>query len=364
MVYKIWTTGGTLNNDAEKKPSATTDQTVVELPVSRANANNGDGPDSTPDAKPVTKKKRIKGVGVALGGGAARGWAHIGVMRALDDAGVPVSMIAGTSIGALVGGCYLAGKLDELEEFARSVSRRTILRFMDFSIGSSGLIAGDKLAERLQNAIGDMNIEDLDRRFVAIATDIHSGNEIWLETGNMAKAIRASYALPGVFEPIVHLGRDMVDGALVNPVPVSACRAYEQKVVIAVNLGGASFGRSAVIRSPSLQEEMPDDEGKHYTPEPTSWLPFLGSKDGRKAARENRLGVTGVMMEAFNIIQEKIVRSRLAGDPPDFTIRPDLDNIGLADFHKAEEAIAIGYMVTATKISALEASGLRNALEG
>ena len=184
-----------------------------------------------------------------------------------------------------------------------------------------------------------------------------------LETGNLARAIRASYALPGVFEPIVHLGRDMVDGALVNPVPVSACRAYEQKVVIAVNLGGASFGRSAVVRSSSLQEAMPDEEEQHYTPDPTSWLPFLGSRDGRKAARENRLGVTGVMMEAFNIIQEKIVRSRLAGDPPDFTIRPDLDDIGLADFHKAEEAIAQGYMVTATKISALEASGLREALE-
>ena len=210
---------------------------------------------------------------LALGGGAARGWAHIGVMRAIDEAEIPVSMIAGTSIGALVGGCYLAGKLDELEEFARSITRTNILRYMDFAFKASGLITGKRLADRMDSEIGHLNIEDLDRRFVAIATDIVSGSELWIENGSLSQAIRASYALPGVFQPVNHFGRQLVDGALVNPVPISACRAFEERIVIAVNLSSDIFGRSSVVRSPTLSN-IQYEEDVDETPN-ASWIPFV-----------------------------------------------------------------------------------------
>ena len=304
------------------------------------------------------------GIALALGGGAARGWSHIGVLRAIDEANIPISMIAGTSIGALVGGCYLAGKLDELEEFARSITRRNILKYVDFAFRASGLISGVRLAERMENEIGHLNIEDLDRRFIAIATDIKSGNEVWLENGSLVSAIRASYALPGVFEPVQHFGRHMVDGALVNPVPVSACRAFEQKIVLAINLSSGVFGRSAIVRSSSFpeQEEAEADQidGNSGL---SSWFAFSKNQSSISAQKRSRLGLTGVMIEAFNIIQDKIVRSRLAGDPPDFTIRPQLNGIGLADFHKAEEAIEQGYAVAQMKLKTLEENGLREALE-
>ncbi len=298
--------------------------------------------------------KETPGIALALGGGAARGWAHIGVLRAIDEAQIPVSMIAGTSIGALVGGCYLAGKLDELEEFARSITRWNVLRYMDFAVRASGLISGKRLADRMDDQIGQLNIEDLDRKFIAIATDIASGSEIWLEHGSLAEAIRASYALPGVFQPVEHFGRQMVDGALVNPVPVSACRAFEEPIVIAVNLNSDVFGRSSVVRSKTLSNKQAckelDDVGAENN---TSWIPFL---TGQTSVEETRLGVAGVMIEAFNIIQDRISRSRLAGDPPDFTIRPRLTGIGLSDFHKADEAITLGYELSRVKLAELQES--------
>lgn len=306
------------------------------------------------DSKPDFEKPAIA---LALGGGIARGWAHIGVMRAIDEAGIPVSMIAGTSIGALVGGCYLAGKLDELEEFARSITRTNILRYMDFAFRASGLISGSRLADKMDGEIGDINIEDLDRRFVAIATDIQSGSEIWLENGSLSQAIRASYALPGVFQPVEHFGRQLVDGALTNPVPVSACRAFEERIVLAVNLSGEVFGRSSVIRSSTLAN-LPEKETEDSAEE-NSWLSLANMLSN---SSQSRLGITGVMIEAFNIIQDKIIRSRLAGDPPDMMIRPKLDQIGLSDFHKADQTIELGYEVARIQLASLEEthfSGLR-----
>lgn len=340
---------------------------IVEFPASTQGSHASEGNTSeniSPQEIPKPAVKPGNGIALALGGGAARGWSHIGVLRAMDEAKIPISMIAGTSIGALVGGCYLAGKLDHLEEFARSITRRNILRYMDFAFRASGLISGVKLAERMEDEIGDLNIEDLDRRFVAIATDIHKGNEIWLENGPLVAAIRASYALPGVFEPVEHMGKLMVDGALVNPVPVNACRAFEQKVVLAVNLSSEVFGRSSIVRSSSISntkfESVAPLEADTAL---SSWFTFANAQKMTSSKNRSRLGVTGVMIEAFNIIQDKIVRSRLAGDPPDFTIRPQLKGIGLSDFHKADEAIQQGYQVTKMKLASLEESGLRAALE-
>ncbi|MBS3649653.1 patatin family protein [Pseudaminobacter sp. 19-2017] len=287
------------------------------------------------EAEPIGKN----GIALALGGGAARGWAHIGVIRALQEAGIEIEMIAGTSIGALVGACYLAGKLDELEEFARSLTPRRIFGLLDFHIGGNGLLGGMKLDARMQEHMSGLRFEDLSKPFVCVAAEIRTGHEIWLSSGSLITGVRASYALPGVFEPVSCNGRVLVDGALVNPVPVSVCRAYEQPLVLAVNLHYDLFGRAAVIKH-SAGELVVEADGRR--------------RPGPEARRESRLGITGVMVEAFNIIQDRISRARLAGDPPDLSLQPKLGHIRLTEFHRADEAIRIGYEATMERLSELQ----------
>lgn len=287
-------------------------------------------PPDAPATQPARKPKQ--GIALALGGGAARGWAHIGVLRALDEAGVAIDMIAGTSIGALVGGCYLAGKLDALEEFARGLTRRRVFGLMDFSLRGSGLLGGMRLTARMEEHMRGVRFADLPKTFVCVAAEIRTGHEVWLSSGLLIPAMRASYALPGVFEPVLVNKRVLVDGALVNPVPVSVCRAHEQRLVLAVNLHYDMFGRAAVIRHDAGElvveaaRERPQREGPR----------LVGS----------RLGITGVMVEAFNIIQDRITRARLAGDPPDISLQPKLGHLGLSEFHRADEAIRLGYECT------------------
>ncbi len=269
-------------------------------------------------------------IALALGGGAARGWAHIGVLRALDEAGIEIDMIAGTSIGALVGGCYLAGKLDELEDFARSLTRRRMFNLLDITFRGSGLFGGMKLDGRLREHLDGLHLDELSRPFVAVCTELHTGHEIWLSNGPLVDAMRASYALPGVFEPVRWEGRVLVDGALVNPVPVSVCRAYEQRLVLAVNLHYDQYGRAAVIKHAQARQD--------------------GLLEAVRGEKEARLGITGVMMEAFNIIQDRISRARMAGDPPDLSLMPVVGQVGLADFHRASEAIDAGYAETVKRL--------------
>jgi NTE family protein len=300
-------------------------------------ANGFSSPAGTPE--PDAPKK--SGVALALGGGAARGWAHIGVLRALDEAGIEIDMIAGTSIGALVGGCYLAGKLDQIEEFARSLTKRRIFGLLDLHLGGNGLFGGMKLTARMQEHINGTTFADLPKPFVCVASEIRTGHEIWLSSGSLITAMRASYALPGVFEPVTCNKRVLVDGALVNPVPVSVCRAYEQRLVVAVNLHYDLFGRAAVIKH-SAGDVVAE-------PEATPAMRF----NAESRAKEARLGVTGVMVEAFNIIQDRISRARLAGDPPDLSLQPKLGHIGLSEFHRADEAIRIGYETTMAQVADL-----------
>ncbi len=295
--------------------------------------NGGDLPVDPPQPEPAPKRK--SGIALALGGGAARGWAHIGVLRALDEAGIEIDMIAGTSIGALVGGCYLAGKLDELEEFARSLTKRRIFGLLDLHLGGSGLLGGMKLTARMQEHMAGITFADLPKPFVCVAAEIRTGHEIWLSSGSLINAMRASYALPGVFEPVTCNKRVLVDGALVNPVPVSVCRAHEQPLVVAVNLHYDLFGRAAVIKHSA------DDAGELVV-------------DRGPSEREARLGITGVMVEAFNIIQDRISRARMAGDPPDIALLPKLGHIGLTEFHRADEAIRLGYEVTMAQLGELQ----------
>ena len=308
---------------------------------SKPDVREANGPSSSGGVSDLAQPKKT-GISLALGGGCARGWAHIGVLRALDEAGIEVSMIAGTSIGALVGGCYLAGKLDELEEFARSLTKRRIFGLLDFNFGGNGLFGGMKLDARLREHLNGTRFEDLPKPFVCVASEIRTGHEIWLSSGVLITAMRASYALPGVFEPVAANGRALVDGALVNPVPVSVCRAYEQPLVVAVNLHYDLFGRAAVIKHSAGELTVEQDA-------PPS-APF----NAQAHSREARIGLTGVMVEAFNIIQDRISRARLAGDPPDLSLQPKLGHIGLTEFHRADEAIRIGYETTKAHLADLQ----------
>ncbi|WP_427451083.1 patatin-like phospholipase family protein [Litorimonas sp. WD9-15] len=288
-------------------------------------------------------------LGLALGGGVARGWAHIGAMRALIEAGIRPDIIAGTSIGAIVGAAYLAGKLDVLEKWARSLNRRKMMGYMDVRWGGSGFMRGERLARVLNHYMGDVNIEDLDRKFAAVACDLRTGYEVWLQRGPVVPAIRASYALPGAFEPVKVDGRFMIDGALVNPVPVSACRALGAHMVIAISLNGDAFGPMGSSHEIDMDEV--DGEMDHADPfelasqslnklRPDRLL--LKSMVGEvKPGKSPKIG--SVMMGTLNIVMDRISRSRLAGDPPDVFVAPRIGHIGMLEFTKADELIERGY---------------------
>jgi NTE family protein len=283
-------------------------------------------------------------IGLALGGGAARGFAHIGVMRVLLAHGIMPDVIVGTSIGAVVGGCYAKNELDALEEWARGLTRRRVLGYLDVGLNGSGLIGGGRLAKRLEQSLGAAMIDELPIRFAAIATEVETGHEIWLTRGRLVDALRASYALPGIFPPVRLGGRWLFDGALVNPVPVSAARALGARLVIAVNLDADRFGRGATIASHGSDPE--DESAAASAPAPRKGL--RGMFGAERALKRQMLGdsvrpgFSTVMIEAFNIMQDRLTRMRLAGDPPDVTITPRVGDIGWFDFHRGRDAIDAG----------------------
>ncbi len=294
------------------------------------------GFDEPPHRRPI--------VGLALGAGAARGWSHIGVLRELTAQGLKPDIVAGTSIGAVVGGCFVGGQLDALETFARSLSRRRIFGLMDVSFSGSGLIGGTKLKNLLDEALGDGLIEDLPTGFAAVATEMGSGHEVWLTRGQVVQALRASYALPGIFEPVRVAERWLFDGALVNPVPVTVCRALGAELVIAVNIISDTLFRGTVINDQimldrTLQSIGAQAGGPSEAPEAAG---FHTGMRGRSTSLRRAPDIAAAMMDAFNITQDRIARSRLAGDPPDVMISARLGKVGLFDFHRADELIAMG----------------------
>jgi NTE family protein len=296
---------------------------------------------------PVDPTSRRPLIGLVLGSGAARGFAHIGVLQVLLAHGIVPDIIIGTSMGALVGGCYATNQLDALELWARSLTMRRIIGYLDVRFGGSGLISGGRLANQLHESIGATLIEDLPLRFAAIATEIGTGHEVWLTRGSLSLALRASYALPGVFPP-VHVGqRWLADGALVNPVPVSAARAFGARVVIAVNLDADRFGRGATIASHGADPgDAPPISSSVMTRNGFSRLrSMFGAERALKReliAGSARPSFSTVMVESFNIMQDRLTRMRLAGDPPDIHITPRIGHIGWLEFHRAAEAIAVG----------------------
>lgn len=318
----------------------------------KAGATESENSDPVPPAEHARPPLRPT-IALALGGGAARGFAHIGVIRTLIEKNFVPDVITGTSIGAVVGALYAAGHLDAFEEWSRGLTRRSILGYLDFAFFNSGLLRGDRLAQRLNTQLGDMPSEELPVRFAAIATEVGTGHEIWLTRGRLVDNLRASYALPGIFMPVLIGRRWLVDGALVNPVPVSAARALGARLVIAVNLNSDLFGRGTTISNFNPDDQ--DDDWvtqmryRHGVPRPPDDIAkrqVLGTAQ--------RPGFSAVMLEAFNIMQDRITRARLAGDPPDLLITPRVGQIGWFDFHRAADLIDFGARAAERAIDSIQ----------
>lgn len=269
-------------------------------------------------------------IGIALGSGSARGWAHIGVLRALAELDIRPDIVCGTSIGAFVGAAYANGDLEGLDGWVRSLSWQEVVGFFDVG-ARGGLIKGEKLMAFFARHFVDRDFHELPLSFACVATDLLSGREIWLREGNVAEAVRASITLPGLFAPTPREERLLVDGGLVNPVPVSLCRALGADLVIAVDLGSDVVGHRF--------RNMPPTER-------LSWRQrldqLLGRPPGPPEAANEGPSLLDVVAGSINIMQVRIARSRLAGEPADVLIAPRLAQIGLFDYHRGEEAIEEG----------------------
>jgi NTE family protein len=273
-------------------------------------------------------------VGLALGSGSARGWAHIGIIEALEEIGVVPQVVAGTSVGSLVGAIYASGQLREFSAWVQTLSSRDVFNLLDFTL-SGGVVKGQRLFGYIEEHYRNPAIETLDRRFVTVATDMKTGREVWITKGPILPAARASCAIPGVFSPVKHGDRWMLDGGLVNPVPVSAARALGADVVIAVNLNAQLVGAHVSLssRDENVDHSATSTKDKTFWQRATEYF-MSGSADNPS--------MFDVMASSVNIMQDRITRSRMAGDPPEVTLVPLLEDFALMDFHRAAEAIREG----------------------
>ncbi|HXG28134.1 MAG TPA: patatin-like phospholipase RssA [Nevskiales bacterium] len=272
-------------------------------------------------------------LGLALGSGSARGWAHIGVIQELEAMGIRPQVVAGTSIGALVGAVYVSGQLDDLARWVRTLTLRDVFGLLDISF-TGGVVKGEKLFGFFHEQHRNPNIEELAQRYVSVATDMHSGREIWITRGPILAAARASCAMPGVFSPVKYRERWMLDGGLVNPVPVSACRAFGADVVIAVNLNAQLVGAHLSRQSRrQVEAQARDVEERGFWQRVRGY--FSAEPDGSPSFFD-------VVATSINIMQDRITRSRMAGDPAELTLVPQLEDFALMDFHRADEAIREG----------------------
>lgn len=306
-------------------------------------------------------------IGIALGGGAARGWAHIGVLQALARQGVVPDIVTGASIGALVGAAFAADRLDALETWVRSLKGLDVLKLLDTRL-VGGVIQGDRVMQVVERMLPDLAIEQLPRPYAAVATDLRSGRPVWLRTGSIVAAVRASCAMPGLMSPRRHEHMWLVDGGLVDPVPVTLCRVLGADVVIAVDLSAYRYRRRAEHMRPddraapaaASQGDVAHDANfgandlRAYVDRLQSlvgdWFDFGGNAEVREP------GLLDVVAASINIMQQNITRSRLAGDPPELELTPDLAGVGLLEFHKAADAIAAG--ARAVEERASEVAGL------
>ncbi len=319
-------------------------------------------------------------IGLALGSGAARGWAHIGVIRQLADMGIRPDVIAGSSVGGVVGGAYASGNLDEFEEWVSGMTRMDIIRMLDAKMTGGGFLKGSSLMAAIEEQIGNPNIEDLETPFACVATELGTGREVWLEDGSLLDACRASIALPGLVSPFrVNDDSLLVDGGLVNPVPVSLARALGADFVIAVNLNGDLVGHHFwQLMSEGEPHADTDESDLEESAEPDSTFVKWAGK--MKAGLGIRLdayisslrkdetpdpGIFDVIVGSIDIMQDRLTRSRMAGEPPDIHIKPRLSHIGLMNFDASAETISEGREATLRQREELESlSRLLSMAEG
>ena len=296
-------------------------------------------------------------IGLALGSGSARGWSHVGIIEVLVEAGIEPDIVCGTSVGALVGAAYLAGKLEKLRKWGETATWRQIVGMMDIGLSGGGLIDGKPLVKFLRSIGVTGAIEDLPKPFAAVATDLATGREIWFQSGPVLDAVRASIAVPGIFSPVGHKGQWLLDGGLVNPVPVSLCRALGADVIIAVNLNGGQLGRwkkDEPVAAAHPPERPPRDSlARMLAQLPAALGDQLQQIAPRLLAQKGAPGYFDVLAGAIDIMQDHITRTRLAGEPPHVTLVPHLRGIGLMDYHRAKEAIAEGRVTAEDALPAI-----------
>lgn len=314
-------------------------------------------------------------IGLALGSGAARGWAHIGVLHHLNRLGVFPDIIAGCSIGSLVGAAYSLNKLSEMEDWVCSLRSWDVISRLDFSLHKGGLVAGERVFNEAESILGSAEIKQLPLRFAAVATELYTGREVWLQEGDLKKSVQASCAMPGLFAPKKVGGKWLIDGALVNPVPVSLCRAMGADIVIAVNLNGDNprrlehnLGADSLAHLPPQpvdaqspksatgQDSEPLDNGARFWDllgESRDYMSGMLRRFKRGESRDTP-SMLGVMSASINIMQDRITRARMAGDPSEILITPRLGDFGIMDFHRAESAIEEGQRAVELALPQLE----------
>ncbi len=291
-------------------------------------------------------------LGLALGSGSSRGWSHIGVIQALLKEGIQPEIICGTSMGALVGASYASGKLDELQHWAESLTKFETARMFEINSSFNGFVNTRRLHHLFNEYVAEneQTIESLDKKYASVATDLYSGREIWLDKGPVLEAVWASISLPGLFPAIHKDNRWMVDGGLVNPVPVSVCRAMGADIVIAVNLNGDIVGRHAKKNQPKPKpvadqkqaEDKENDNGNIVNKFTTMVEGYTASLFSKRDDKQQSPGLMETIASSVNITQDRITKSRMVGDPPDVLISPRLSHIGLLELYRAEEAIIEG----------------------
>jgi NTE family protein len=311
-------------------------------------------------------------VGLALGSGSARGWAHMGVIKALTEADIRVDYVAGTSIGAVVGAVYASGKIGALEDVALQLDWRQIVSFLDVVFPKSGLIDGKKIADFVRTHVTPKNIEDLTLPFCAISTDLETGSEVVIRKGDVIEAVRASISIPGIFTPVRRNGMILVDGGLVDPVPVRVVREMGADFVIAVDLNHDIIVKKGAGKTPvSSLENISSDSGVDINPTKKGWikntlnrrvmaidLPAL-TQLKQWMAKDPMPNVFEVLVSSINIMETQITGSRLKAEPPDLLIQPKLGHLKFLEFHRAEEAIAEGYREMKSQIDLLIEKKLR-----
>jgi NTE family protein len=307
------------------------------------------GPGDCRDLREAVVLGRKARIGLALGSGSARGWAHIGAIRGLEERGVKPDIVCGTSIGALVGAYYASGELEQLERWVTGLSWTTVVRLLDIT-WRGGLIRGQRLFNFFRSTYADRDISELPILFGAVATELYSGRELWLRHGNVLDAVRASCAMPGLFTPVVRDGAVVVDGGLVNPVPVSMCRALGAEIVIAVDLSWSKLG--------PYRRGRRDENATEVAPrEVPGWLGRLQPGWFRSKSRTEEAKIPSifeVFLTSLDVVEMKVARSRLAGEPADVLLTPLLPDFATMDFHRAAEAIVEGRAAVARMAPLIE----------